>query len=245
MSGRFTHTCVAGMVGLLVASGVEGQGVEVRIEGPLNITPGDTLVLSVVAQAEPSSLIHAIGGFAFDVLVMEGSGELSNLAAPVVGAFDRGYRLDGVGVTGIEGIVGGQYPDISGSNPSINIQNPVVLFTFEITADADAEAGQAITITPGNPAIAGGIFVYPAIGSTTVLSVPSTAGSSLEFTPLTLMVAESCVADVNGDGVVTPTDVSAWINAYNNAAPGCDQNGDGACGPSDFTAWIANYNTGC
>jgi uncharacterized membrane protein len=54
-----------------------------------------------------------------------------------------------------------------------------------------------------------------------------------------------CPADVNGDGSVTPTDFSAWINAFNNNLPECDQNGDGSCTPTDFSAWIANFNAGC
>lgn len=54
-----------------------------------------------------------------------------------------------------------------------------------------------------------------------------------------------CLADVNGDGSVTPSDFTAWINAFNNNLPGCDQNNDGSCTPSDFTAWIANFNVGC
>jgi len=57
--------------------------------------------------------------------------------------------------------------------------------------------------------------------------------------------AQACLADVNGDGMVTPTDFTAWINAFNNNLPECDQNGDGACTPTDFTAWIANFNAGC
>jgi choice-of-anchor B domain-containing protein len=54
----------------------------------------------------------------------------------------------------------------------------------------------------------------------------------------------SNLADVNGDGAVTPTDFSAWINAFNNNLPECDQNGDGSCTPTDFSAWIANFNAG-
>jgi hypothetical protein len=54
-----------------------------------------------------------------------------------------------------------------------------------------------------------------------------------------------CLADVNRDGSVTPTDFTAWINAFNNNLPECDQNGDGSCTPTDFTAWIANFNAGC
>jgi len=54
-----------------------------------------------------------------------------------------------------------------------------------------------------------------------------------------------CLPDTNGDGMLTPTDFTAWINAFNNQLPECDQNGDGSCTPTDFTAWIANFNAGC
>lgn len=54
-----------------------------------------------------------------------------------------------------------------------------------------------------------------------------------------------CLADVNNDGTLTPTDFTAWIAAFNSNAPGCDQNGDGSCTPTDFTAWVANFNAGC
>ena len=70
----------------------------------------------------------------------------------------------------------------------------------------------------------------------------ATSGSAyifdLNFTP-------RCLADVNGDGMVTPSDFTAWINAFNNQLPECDQNDDGSCTPADFTAWIANFNAGC
>ena len=63
--------------------------------------------------------------------------------------------------------------------------------------------------------------------------------------PLMLCVTAPCVADVNGDGLVTPADFNAWVLAFNTQAPECDQNGDGFCTPADFNAWVINYNTGC
>ncbi len=56
---------------------------------------------------------------------------------------------------------------------------------------------------------------------------------------------EICVADTNGDGMLTPADFNGWILAYNNHSAACDQNGDGACTPADFNGWILNYNAGC
>ncbi|MCA9273042.1 MAG: beta-propeller fold lactonase family protein [Phycisphaerales bacterium] len=57
--------------------------------------------------------------------------------------------------------------------------------------------------------------------------------------------APPCVADTNGDGMLSPADFSAWVAAFNTMAPACDQNSDGACTPADFSAWVANYNAGC
>ncbi len=61
----------------------------------------------------------------------------------------------------------------------------------------------------------------------------------------TVVCAPSCVADTNGDGMLTPADFTAWVAAFNTAGPACDQNGDTACTPADFTAWVANFNAGC
>ncbi len=61
----------------------------------------------------------------------------------------------------------------------------------------------------------------------------------------TVVCDSECLADVNGDGMVTPTDFTAWVGAFNSNAPECDQNGDGMCTPTDFTAWVGNYNAGC
>ncbi|RNC82117.1 MAG: glycosyl hydrolase family protein [Phycisphaera sp.] len=58
-------------------------------------------------------------------------------------------------------------------------------------------------------------------------------------------LSPDCLADTNGDGVLSPADFTAWIAAYNAAHPACDQNGDGSCTPADFTSWIDNFNAGC
>ena len=57
--------------------------------------------------------------------------------------------------------------------------------------------------------------------------------------------SDDCLADTNGDGIVSPADFSAWVAAFNAQAPECDQNDDGICSPADFSAWVANYNAGC
>ncbi len=55
----------------------------------------------------------------------------------------------------------------------------------------------------------------------------------------------ACLADANGDGILSPADFSAWVAAFNSMSAACDQNNDGVCSPADFSAWVANYNAGC
>ena len=50
------------------------------------------------------------------------------------------------------------------------------------------------------------------------------------------------LADVNGDGAVTPADFNAWVIAFNNNDIAADQNCDGVLTPADFNAWVINYN---
>ncbi len=67
-----------------------------------------------------------------------------------------------------------------------------------------------------------------------------------EIDDLVIAYAPSpCIADTNHDGMVSPTDFTAWVGAFNSNAPECDQNNDGMCTPTDFTAWVGNYNAGC
>lgn len=69
--------------------------------------------------------------------------------------------------------------------------------------------------------------------------------SGLAIELLGEMDGPDCLADVNQDGALSPTDFSAWIAAYNTGDLRADQNQDGEITPTDFSAWIANYNAGC
>lgn len=73
----------------------------------------------------------------------------------------------------------------------------------------------------------------------------NTSGMNSDVATLTVNTDSDCVADVNGDGELTPSDFTAWVNAFNTGAPECDQNQDGMCSPTDFTAWVAHFNKGC
>ncbi|MEL6795477.1 MAG: GC-type dockerin domain-anchored protein [Planctomycetota bacterium] len=232
-----------------IAAGLAGapafaQGVTVSPLGPAQAAPGQEVVITVVAEAQPAALIEAIGGFALDFEITAGDEHVESIGTPVFTTMNRGTRVGSITDQAIVGIVGGQWADIDGSNPSLVLDNPATLFEVTLQIASDATVGATITITASNPDPAGGVFVYPD-SADTVLAVPNTPGSALTFVPIDIQIAQPCLADVNGDGVASPADFNAWILAFNSQGPACDQNGDGQCTPADFNAWILNFNAGC
>ncbi len=103
------------------------------------------------------------------------------------------------------------------------------------------------TYTPDSGYIGQDRFTYRALCDITA-DVNGNNGGTIAYSApawVVVNVTDSCLADVNGDGVLSPADFSSWVSAFNNQSAGCDQNSDGACTPADFSAWVANYNTGC
>jgi len=154
-----------------------------------------------------------------------------------------------------------------GSNPATMTFDVFNTASVGISADLDIDGvlitGSTAAFTTNlmpTPAIAAGTGVQFDLDLDTTLAgvyeatafidvsdedLPGGAGEALLMVVFKAEVVTDCLADVNGDGLVTPTDFTAWIDAFNNNLPGCDQNSDGSCTPTDFTAWISNFNAGC
>ncbi|GAB5495012.1 MAG: hypothetical protein Phyf2KO_00920 [Phycisphaerales bacterium] len=113
----------------------------------------------------------------------------------------------------------------------------------QVTINADG----TFTYTPDAGYIGQDRFTYRARCDITADANGNNGGTIAYSAPawVVVNVTESCLADVNGDGMLSPTDFTAWISAFNNQSAGCDQNNDGDCTPTDFTAWISNYNADC
>ena len=73
---------------------------------------------------------------------------------------------------------------------------------------------------------------------------------AVKFQTFECITPVDCPADVNGDGLASPADFTAWLSCFNDpgSAPFCDRadvNGSGAIDPADFTAWLGAFNAGC
>ncbi|MGP1273339.1 MAG: GC-type dockerin domain-anchored protein [Phycisphaerales bacterium] len=74
--------------------------------------------------------------------------------------------------------------------------------------------------------------------------IPNAAGFTLDLGAYEFQ-GTSCLADVNGDGVLDPADFTAWRAEYDAGGALADQNRSGAIDPGDFAAWVAKYRAGC
>lgn len=109
---------------------------------------------------------------------------------------------------------------------------------FEITRYTIA--GGASTSSAGTYSLSGTIGQHDA-GEPMTGGVFSVAGG---FWPGADPSGGRLCADQNGDGLVSPTDFTAWIANYNANDQRADTNQDGSITPTDFTAWIAAFNLG-
>jgi hypothetical protein len=125
--------------------------------------------------------------------------------------------------------------------------NPMTLDIDPGSGGGDAfDIAWAIDPLTGDPA---GLPGFDFIRITTAVDATNGAlgemSAEIDAVSDVLQIGFLCLADVNGDGVLTQADFTAWLDAYQNLHPAADQNGDGIISPADFTAWLANFDAGC
>ncbi|MEO1585495.1 MAG: cupredoxin domain-containing protein [Planctomycetota bacterium] len=131
--------------------------------------------------------------------------------------------------------VSGEDGEIFRTSPSISVINAATLAPIADFTANPAPTTDLITWTPSEADV--GVYYY----TCTIAGHLGMTGA-IEVIPA---AEEPCLADVNGDGIVSPADFTAWVIAFNSQLPACDQNGDGLCQPNDFSAWVVNFNAGC
>ncbi len=224
-----------------VSGGSSGNnGFTKSIGSVLNVT-GGTIGNDFVAEKGTVNLSG--GGMGTNCAILNSSGvnPVFNMTGGAIGegfrAYDGTFNLSG-------GLVGAAFrlgtPTGDGSGVTMNI------VAKSATLDGAAIALSAI---PTTIATRGGATLACVLLDDSVVSFELNetfvAGEDRFRAGAVLTIATSCLADTNGDGVLSPADFSAWVAAFNAMSSACDQNGDGVCSPADFSAWVANYNAGC
>ena len=224
-----------------VSGGSSGNNGFTRdIGSVLNVT-GGTIGRDFVAEKGTVNLSGGAFGVNCAILNSSGVNPVWNMTGGAIGsdfrAYDGTFNLSG-------GLVGAGFrlgtPTGDGSGVSMNI-----------TAKSATLDGASLTLSPIETVITarGGLTLTCVLLDDSVVSFELNetfvVGEDRFRAGAVLTIKSDCVADTNDDGMLSPTDFSAWIDAYNSNSAACDQNGDGECTPTDFSAWITNYNAGC
>jgi hypothetical protein len=147
---------------------------------------------TVVAWGEWDSLlfvegVSAMAGFGFDVRNTEGRGfvRVGNFQyAPWSKEFAIGPD---VGAYDIGNISAGQVANLFGTlNPSIDLSNPIELFSFDVTITG--EQPNVIEFMPTNPNPNGGMSFYPDSQNGPSIIAPNDPDTALEFVGLRIVI---------------------------------------------------------
>ena len=241
------RTITLGLVSL--AAVASAQSVDVAVQGPTSANPGDTVTVSVVATVSGLASAGAIAGYGLDLDAIAGASNIASISAATSGAaFQTGLLGGTPTATSLERAVGGQLPAANGLNMSVDQSTTITLFTADVTIDAGATG--TITLRAGVSDISGGVILYPDINSGANITAPSGAGTSIAFTDLVIDTdtqANSCVGDINGDGVVDLGDFGAFGAAFGSSTgdvnynASADFNSDGNVDLGDFGAFGAEF----
>jgi hypothetical protein len=150
----------------------------VWIEGPGAVTPGSTFTLDVWGRFESPAFVDgvsAIAGFGMDVICTAGRDEVVSVDGP-----------DGFGGIVLESgfaagpdlleVRGGQLANLFGIlNPTIDLSQPMHLFSFEVTVGDFTQ----LAFTPANPGPDGGLSFYPDSTDGGTIVAPNDADTTL------------------------------------------------------------------
>ncbi|MGP1271720.1 MAG: GC-type dockerin domain-anchored protein [Phycisphaerales bacterium] len=171
--------------------------------------------------------------------------ELSS-GVPAFGVIGTENELDGFAFTvPCDGQVSVTASPELATGPNLDIAlivyNEIGLLVEDLSNELSVSASGLLELTAGQYYLTIDGQVRLGLGRGPVSDYGSIGAYSVTVTSL----GTCCPADVNGNGTTDSGDFTAWVAAYNNGDPECDQNGDGLCSPDDFSAWVANYNAGC
>ncbi|MCL4222554.1 MAG: hypothetical protein KJZ65_14435 [Phycisphaerales bacterium] len=140
--------------------------------------------------------VSAIAQFGIDVIQTGYAGMVSSVSTAY--HWGGGIVLDNGGTPigpDLVGVRGGQLANLFGFlNPDIDLSNPILLFTFEVTLNGEEGVS---TYTPTNPAPQGGLSFYPDSTQGQSIVAPNDAG-----TTLTLFGATTSVLPAPGAAVL-------------------------------------------
>lgn len=185
MKNAIALAVVAGL-----AAAATAQDFEISMVAPESVAPNSTYTVEVWGSVSGGSWVDgtsAMAGFGIDAIATAGADLVSTNAGSVITTWADGFGTDGT-VNGADllGTSGGQLANLFGIlNPGIDMSNPILLFTFDVSVGGEAGS---ITYTPANPNPNGGLSYYPVSTDGASVIAPNDPGTTLTLTGATTRV---------------------------------------------------------
>ena len=167
------------------------QQCEIYVIGPSSLWWGQTFTAQVWGAIGGEPYLpgtSAIAAFGIDILTAHGGFGIESMTGPTIAPWAADFGVEGELVgTDIIGTSGGQLPNLYGIlNPNINMSDPILLFTFDVTIRRHWWG--SMTFQPANPDPNGGLAFYPISTEPLSIAAPNDPGTTLTFNDWTLNV---------------------------------------------------------
>jgi MYXO-CTERM domain-containing protein len=185
MKNAIAIAVVAGL-----AAAASAQDFEISMVAPESVATNSTYTVEVWGTVSGGSWVDgvsAMAGFGIDAIATEGASLVTANGGSVLSGWASGFGTDGtVNGADLEGTSGGQLANLFGIlNPGIDMNNPILLFTFDVSVGA---AGGSVTYTPANPNVNGGLSYYPDSEDGASVIAPNDSGTTLSLVGATTRV---------------------------------------------------------
>ncbi len=175
----------------VAASTAAAQDFQIWLNAPNSVMAGDTYTIEVWGGVSGGSWVtgtSAIAGFGVDVLNLGGADLIGLLGPTVIAPWAAGFGSNGI-IVGADVVEtsGGQLANLFGFlNPNINMSNPIMLFSIDVTTQVGTTGW--ITYAPGNPNPNGGLSYYVISTDGASVIAPNDPGTTLTFAGIETLV---------------------------------------------------------
>lgn len=180
MKNVFALAVVAGLAGAAVA-----QDFTIAATAPATVNPGESYTVEFWGSVSGGSWVDGVSAMAGFGVDAQGSGSVASHSTANIAAWAAGFGVAGVSSgASVLGISGGQLANVFNLNPGIDMSNPILLFTVDVTAGASG----SIVYVAGNPNPNGGLSYYPVSTSGASVVAPNNAGTTLTYVAATTQI---------------------------------------------------------
>lgn len=180
---------IAVLAAVVCAGGALAQATHtatIWIEGPDEVLPDTTYTLEVWGEWDSPDFVEgvsAFAGFGIDVVPTAGREDIAQIGGVIIAGWAAGFGTDGVTLDlAIHQASGGQLANLFGIlNPNIEMRNPLLLYSFEITTGGGPI--EVLEYTPANPNLNGGLSFYPDSLDGASVIAPNGADTALVLVP--------------------------------------------------------------